>query len=184
MIKSGCENVCPALRPSSSNSRHLNITSSVISRTRCSNRGRTWWVSQSLRALRQDVRVDESAGYDSSTSRTGIRVRFDSISISRDGEACIAATSIAPVTSPLRRRNSSSARMTPPSLPCTVTCDFVGSLITLTRYHNILILILDATQQVGQARSRGSPSSPSIPESRPRPTRGRCRSFDSRRTAR
>ena len=29
MIKSGCEKVCPALRPSSTSSRHLNMTSSV-----------------------------------------------------------------------------------------------------------------------------------------------------------
>ena len=32
MMRSGCENVCPALRPSSTSSRHLNITSSLTGR--------------------------------------------------------------------------------------------------------------------------------------------------------
>jgi hypothetical protein len=40
MIKSGCEKVCPALRPSSTSSRHLNMTFSVMGRMRSSNIGR------------------------------------------------------------------------------------------------------------------------------------------------
>src|SRR5262245_52171627 len=72
--------------------------------------------------LGQHVGVEEPAAHGRSMSRTGIRVRLGSSSISRDGEACIAATSAAPVTSPLRRRNSSSATTTTPSRPRTVTC--------------------------------------------------------------
>ena len=55
------------------------------------------------------------------TSRTGMAVRLGSISISRCGEACMAAIKASPVRSPLRRRNSSAEMTTTSSRPCTVT---------------------------------------------------------------
>src|SRR5579883_453886 len=51
------------------------------------------------------------------TSRTGIRARLGSMSMSRWGDAWTAATSASPVRSPLRRRNSSAASTTTSSRP-------------------------------------------------------------------
>src|SRR6266404_1771250 len=53
IIRSGWEKVWPALRPSSTSSLHLNMMSSVIGSTRCSNSGRTLRASQSLSAVRR-----------------------------------------------------------------------------------------------------------------------------------
>src|SRR5262245_47547828 len=67
------------------------------------------------------VGIEQPAAH-KETSRTGIGVRLGSRSISRQGDAFIAAINASPVGSPLRRRNSS-AEMTTTSLrPCTVTC--------------------------------------------------------------
>src|SRR3984893_15569283 len=68
----------------------------------------------------QDIGVEQPTRH-KETLRTGIGVRLGSISISRCGEACIAAISDAPVRSPLRRRNSSAEITTTSSRPCTVT---------------------------------------------------------------
>src|SRR5580658_7534343 len=71
--------------------------------------------------LRKDVGVEKPTRH-KTTSRTGIGARVGSISISRCGDACIAAISASPVRSPLRRRNSSAEMTTTSSRPCTVTC--------------------------------------------------------------
>src|SRR5665213_3024656 len=68
----------------------------------------------------EDVGVEQPTRH-KETSRTGIGVRLGSRSISRCGEACIAAIRLAPVRSPLSRRNSSAEITTTSSRPCTVT---------------------------------------------------------------
>ena len=50
MMRSGREKVCPLFRPSSTSKRHLNITSSLTGKTRCSNMGRILSASQSWSA--------------------------------------------------------------------------------------------------------------------------------------
>ena len=66
--------------------------------------------------LRQHVRIEQPARH-RWISRTGNRDRSGSISTSRYGDACMAATSALPVRSPLRRRNSSAAITTTSSRP-------------------------------------------------------------------
>src|SRR5258705_170374 len=63
----------------------------------------------------------EQPNHHNETSRTGISARFGAMSISRCGEACMAAIRASPVRSPLRRRNSSADMTTTSSRPCTVT---------------------------------------------------------------
>src|SRR6202035_2523564 len=70
--------------------------------------------------LGENVGVEQPAGQNR-TSRTGMAVRFGSRSISRYGEACMAAIKDSPVRSPLSRRNSSAEITTTSSRPCTVT---------------------------------------------------------------
>src|SRR6202790_4489212 len=70
--------------------------------------------------LGENVGVEQPAGQNR-TSRTGMAVRFGSRSISRYGEACMAAIKDSPVRSPLRRRNSAAEITTTSSRPCTVT---------------------------------------------------------------
>ena len=53
MLKSGCENVWPTLRPYSKSSRHLTRMSSVMGKTRPRNIGRKVSVSQSLNSARR-----------------------------------------------------------------------------------------------------------------------------------
>ncbi len=67
-------------------------------------------------------RYGTTPGHGRSTPRTGMRRRGGAISILRDGDARMASMRAAPVTSPFRRRNSSSATMTTPARPFTVTC--------------------------------------------------------------
>src|SRR5208283_1508237 len=76
-----------------------------------------FWAAQ----LRENIRVEQPTRH-RSTPRTGIRPRFGSMSMSREGGACIAAMSASPLRSPLRRRNSSAETTTTSSRPCTVTC--------------------------------------------------------------
>jgi hypothetical protein len=70
--------------------------------------------------LGENIRLEQPTRH-RSIPRTGIRSRFGSMSMSRWGEACMAAISASPLRSPLRRRNSSAETTTTSSRPCTVT---------------------------------------------------------------
>ena len=71
--------------------------------------------------LRQSVGIEQPTRH-KLTSRTGSASRLGARSSSRAGEACIAATSAAPVNSPFSRRNSSAEITTTSARPCTIIC--------------------------------------------------------------
>src|SRR5208337_3415637 len=79
------------------------------------------WFGLRATQLGENIRIEQPTRH-RSTPRTGVRARFGSMSMSRKGEACIAAMSAPPLRSPLRRRNSSAEMMTTSSRPWTVTC--------------------------------------------------------------
>jgi hypothetical protein len=62
MMRSGCEKVWPLFLPASTNIRHFNMMSSVISRTRSSNMGRSLWVSHSFKSVLRTAQLRQHVG--------------------------------------------------------------------------------------------------------------------------
>src|SRR5271170_46320 len=101
--------------------------------------------------LRKDIRVEKPTRH-KTTWRTGMGARFGSMSISRCGDACIAAISASPVRSPLRRRNSSAEITTTSSRPCTVTC--CGPSLRTRRTNSLNRALASCNSQRPDCRSR------------------------------
>ena len=85
------------------------------------DKGGDFWVRLWAAKFRENVGVEQPIRQ-RSTSRKGKGPRSGSSSTSRNGEACNAAMSAAPVRSPFRRRNSSTEMTTTSSRPWIVTC--------------------------------------------------------------